>query len=258
MGTSSNALSFNATTNNATFNGNVIIGADGVGGGGANLLKLNYEANAGSRSWALRNDDAAFGDFSIQQSTTRTGSTYATILNITSAGNIGIGATGNPSYKLYVSGNTYITGTTSTSADIALIVQNSSFTNLFYVINDGNVVISNLAGTGSRAVLADASGKLSAPVSDISVKQNIHSIGYGLNEILKMNPVWFDYIDKYKNYGQGRQNGNIAQDMESIIPEAVFITPTTGNMGINYDQLHAVYIKAIQELNEKLVRNNIN
>ena len=115
-----------------------------------------------------------------------------------------------------------------------------------------------MAGTGSRAVLADASGNLSAPVSDISVKQNINTIGYGLNEILKMNPVWFEYIDEYKNYGEGRQNGNIAQEMEKVIPEAVFTTPTTGKMGINYDQLHAVYIKAIQELKAEInaLKNN--
>ena len=126
------------------------------------------------------------------------------------------------------------------------------------ISNVGVATIANLAGTGSRAVLADASGNLSAPVSDVTVKENIKTIGYGLNEIVKMNPVWFDYIDEYKNYGEGRQNGNIAQEMETIIPEAVFTTPSTGKMGINYDQLHAVYIKAIQELNEKLVRNNIN
>ncbi|HBT93686.1 MAG TPA: hypothetical protein DEB23_05420 [Chitinophagaceae bacterium] len=112
----------------------------------------------------------------------------------------------------------------------------------------GAATFSNLAGTGSRAVLADANGLLSAPVSDISVKENIKPIGYGLSEILKINPVWFDFIDEYKNYGEGRQNGNIAQEMQEIIPEAVFVTPSTGKMGINYDQLHAVYIKAIQEL----------
>jgi hypothetical protein len=84
------------------------------------------------------------------------------------------------------------------------------------------------------------------------VKQNIKPIGYGLNEVLKMNPVWFDFVDDYKNYGQGRQNGNIAQELANIIPEAVFTTPSTGKMGINYDQLHAVYIKAIQELKEEI------
>ena len=67
-----------------------------------------------------------------------------------------------------------------------------------------------------------------------------------------MNPVWFDFVDEYKNYGQGRQNGNIAQELANIIPEAVFTTRSTGKMGINYDQLHAVYIKAIQELEAKI------
>ena len=140
-------------------------------------------------------------------------------------------------------------------APISFITTN---VNRLNIAAGGVITISNLAGTGSRAVLADSSGVLSAPVSDISVKQNIIPIEYGLKEIVKMNPVWFDFIDEYKNYGKGRQNGNIAQEIESIIPEAVFTTPTTGKMGINYDQLHAVYIKAIQELNEKLVRNNIN
>jgi hypothetical protein len=118
--------------------------------------------------------------------------------------------------------------------------------------SNGDLSLSRLAGTGSRTVLADSSGVLSAPISDISVKQNISTIGYGLKEINKMNPVWFDFIDEYKNYGEGRQNGAIAQEMAEIIPEAVFTTPSTGKMGINYDQLHAVYIKAIQELEARI------
>jgi hypothetical protein len=69
-----------------TSTGIVQIGADGIGGGGANNLKFNYEVNAGSRSWLLTNDVAAFGDFAIQQSTTRTGTSYTSILNLGSNG----------------------------------------------------------------------------------------------------------------------------------------------------------------------------
>ena len=112
----------------------------------------------------------------------------------------------------------------------------------------GDIRMTVLSGSGTRTVVADANGQLSAPVSDITLKENIIPIGYGLNEIMQMNPVWFDFIDGYKNYGEGRQNGNIAQEIKAIIPEAVFTTPQTGKMGINYEQLHAVYIKAIQEL----------
>jgi hypothetical protein len=81
--------------------GIIQIGADGIGGGGANNLKFNYEANASSRSWILGNDTAAFGDFAIQQSTTRTGTSYATVLYLGSTGNVGIG-TNSPNYTLHV------------------------------------------------------------------------------------------------------------------------------------------------------------
>jgi hypothetical protein len=116
----------------------------------------------------------------------------------------------------------------------------------------GDIRMSILTGSGSRAVMADANGQLSASVSDITLKENIKPIGYGLKEIMQMNPVWFDFVDGYKNYGEGRQNGNIAQEIAEIIPEAVFTTPQTGKMGINYEQLHAVYIKAIQELKAEI------
>jgi pyruvate/2-oxoglutarate dehydrogenase complex dihydrolipoamide dehydrogenase (E3) component len=69
---------------------------------------------------------------------------------------------------------------------------------------------------------------------------------------MQMNPIWFEFKDAFKNYGETRQNGNIAQEMAEIIPEAVFTTPQTGKMGINYEQLHAVYIKAIQELKAEI------
>jgi hypothetical protein len=154
-------------------------------------------------------------------------------------------------YGSFQFGNEYASNL-KTSARIVLHNGTAAYVAQLIDGGTGVVTFSNLGGTGSRTVLADANGALSAPVSDISVKQNIKPIGYGLNEVLKMNPVWFDFVNDYKNYGQGRQNGNIAQELANIIPEAVFTTPSTGKMGINYDQLHAVYIKAIQELKEEI------
>ena len=148
--------------------------------------------------------------------------------------------------------------TTSAANDIVvrsqtnLLFTSGGATQRLGISTSGVVTISNLAGTGSRTVLADANGVLSAPVSDKTLKHNIISIGYGLKEIMKMNPVWFDYIDEYKNYGKGRQNGTIAQEMAEIIPEAVFTTPSTGKMGVNYEQMHAIYIKAIQDLKAEI------
>ena len=115
------------------------------------------------------------------------------------------------------------------------------------ILSTGVILITNLAGTGSRAVVADASGNLSAPVSDQLVKENIEPLKYGLETIMKLNAVQFEFIEGYKNYGEGLQIGAIAQEVEQIIPEAVFTTPSTGLKGINYDQFNGIYIKAIQD-----------
>jgi hypothetical protein len=187
---------------------------------------IQYDASSGGGR-IYENQSTTAGQFILYD---RTSLAYRIVCS--NSGNFIINnGTTDAGYKLDVNGTTRITGA-------------ATFT--------------SLSGTGSRAVLADANGTLSAPVSDISVKENIITIGYGLNEILKMNPVWFDYISEYKNYGENRQNGNIAQEMQQIIPEAVFTTPSTNKMGINYDQLHAVYIKAIQELKAEIdqLKNN--
>jgi hypothetical protein len=189
---------------------------------------------------------------------TFTGELSGTSATFSTSGKFGASGAMTAGYVLEAIGNLRVSGIIAGAGDVKIYGNSASSTNYLEVAQSGETKITHLAGTGSRAVLADASGVLSAPVSDISVKQNIVPIGYGLNEIMKMNPVWFDFVDEYKNFGQGRQNGNIAQEMAEIIPESVFVTPSTGKMGINYDQLHAVYIKAIQELKAEIdiLKNN--
>ena len=53
------------------------------------------------------------------------------------------------------------------------------------------------------------------------------------------------------------QIGFIAQEVEDIIKEVV-TTNDKGIKGLSYGQLTAVLVKSIQELNQKLIRNNIN
>ena len=61
----------------------------------------------------------------------------------------GIGAAGISSYSLFVSGNTYLKGATSGSSDYALVIQNSSATNLFLVRNDGAATFSGSIAIGN-------------------------------------------------------------------------------------------------------------
>lgn len=111
----------------------------------------------------------------------------------------------------------------------------------------GSLIVNNLSGTGTRAVLSDSSGVLSAPVSDISVKENIQPLDYGLEAILALKPVSFEFKKEYKNYGEGKQIGFIAQDMAKVLPEATFTTEKTGLMGINKEDIIAVLVAGMQE-----------
>jgi hypothetical protein len=89
-----------ASTGAATFSSSVTTPSITNGG----QFKMDYGANASSRSWRLISDSYNFGDFSIQQSTTQSGSTYADRLLISATGNVGIG-TSSPDYPLVVQAN---------------------------------------------------------------------------------------------------------------------------------------------------------
>jgi hypothetical protein len=123
----------------------------------------------------------------------------------------------------------------------------SSGVDWLYIKPSGEVALYNLAGTGSRAVLADANGVLSAPVSSINTKENVQILDYGLNELLQINPVSFDYINKDK-WGEERNLGFIVEDMFPIIPE-VTGTMNTGDMYLDMTKLIPILTKAIQEQN---------
>jgi len=119
--------------------------------------------------------------------------------------------------------------------------------NLLKISGTGAATFSSLAGTGSRAVEADLNGVLSAPVSSINYKENVQPLDYGLNELLQINPVSFDYINKDK-WGEERNLGFIVEDMFPVIPE-VTGTMNNGDMYLDMTKLIPVLTKAIQEQN---------
>ena len=72
---------------------------NGTGAGGG--VWFPYGADAGTRTWRLRSDFAAYGDWGIEQSTTRTGTTFVTKFLIDPSGNVGIN-TSVPARTLHV------------------------------------------------------------------------------------------------------------------------------------------------------------
>jgi len=195
-----------------------------------------------------------------------------------SSGNVGVG-TNAPGVKLDVVGEAQITFSaddlsqrglqiTNTNNDGVSGIGMSVNSNTAYmrlnpdgtltINSDGGVTIQdlitlpNLSGTGTRTVLADASGVVSAPVSDRSTKQNIQPLQTGIATIMKLNPVSFEYRKEFQNYGKGTQVGFIAQDIQQILPNSTYINNSNGKMGYNEIDLVPLLVKAMQEQQQQI------
>jgi hypothetical protein len=81
--------------------------------------------------------------------------------------------------------------------------------------------------------------------SDARLKKNIISLNYGLESILKLQPVSFTWKD---DAGDSKHFGLIAQDVITVIKEIVDTgTDPDQPLGINYSELVPVLIKGMQE-----------
>jgi hypothetical protein len=148
-------------------------------------------------------------------------------MTINTLGNIGIGTT-FPNSKLHVN---------ETTTNPALRVQINGTTQ-FIVANNGNVALYNDAAPAFELTLnANSAAKPTSSAwtvsSDARLKKDIKPYKGGLQDILKIKPVWFTYNGK-----AGMPNetgvGVIAQDLQKVAPYMVNTwTYTEGSMDEN-------------------------
>ena len=108
-------------------------------------------------------------------------------------------------------------------------------------------------------VFVDFSGNLTATAdmnatdfnmsSDLRLKENIEPLSYGLAEVMRLQPVRYNFKHQPKS---DQRIGFIAQDMEAIIPEvvkehALGIDEMPNQKTISYSVLTALLTKAVQE-----------
>lgn len=96
----------------------------------------------------------------------------------------------------------------------------------------------------------DSTGCTASP-SDIRYKENITPLVGSLDNILKIQGVSYDWIDK-KSFNDKHQIGFIAQDLEKIYPEVVKTDEKTGFKSVMYDKLVAPVIEAVKILYSRL------
>jgi len=85
-------------------------------------------------------------------------------------------------------------------------------------------------------------------ISDITLKENIADATNKLEKLLQTRVVNYNLIGSELN-----QIGVIAQELEEIFPSLVEVNDSTGKKQVKYSVFIPIIIKAIQELNAKIV-----
>ena len=134
-----------------------------------------------------------------------------------------------------------------------------------YALNvvSGQSRFANLAfttgGSPNRQVWVTTEGLITNANSDKTLKENIVPYTKGLKEILQLNPVSFNWIDK-RLMGSNLDLGLIAQEVEPVLPELIGKSTfgqedeTKFKLNLAYEKLIIPLINAVKELSAKVDR----
>ena len=86
--------------------------------------------------------------------------------------------------------------------------------------------------------------------SDATLKDNIATLDNPLDKVMQIRGTEFDWKEGNPNY-QGHDIGVIAQDVESVLPDAVSTKPD-GTKGVHYNKLIPLLIEAVKDLSKQV------
>jgi hypothetical protein len=156
-------------------------------------------------------------------------------------------------YGLQISSTgSWATGSTNTGLEV--VVSGGSL-NVAATFTGGNVGIGTAVPSHPLHVIGTAglsTGTAWTNTSDARLK-NVHgNYGYGLDEIMKLRTVRFNYKkDNPLNLpSENEIIGFVAQEVQEVISEAV-VTRKDGYLELNVDPIHWAMLNAIQELKKE-------
>ncbi len=98
---------------------------------------------------------------------------------------------------------------------------------------------------GNAIFTGDVTALSVTETSDANLKENVEDLVYGMDDIMKLRPVSFDYI------ANGRHSlGFIAQEVKEVIPELVH--GSEGSYSLNYSIMTSLLTRGIQQQQEEI------
>ncbi len=119
---------------------------------------------------------------------------------------------------------------------------------------DGNEIMARNGGVSSILYLQQDGGAVyvngvTAHASDRRLKKNITKLDYGIDEIMKLKPVTFEWKSDINNE---TNLGFIAQDVKPILPDTVKYDVDSDTYYLTYDDFIPVLVNAVQEQELKI------
>ena len=203
-------------------------------------------------------------DFDFIVSLMSSGSAAAQKLKVDNAGDLTVG-TVNINSTIKSNGDSDLILQTGNSTTGSITIADGSNAHITLASNGaGSTVISNdtdsTSSTSGSLIVSGGVGvakklfvgnQTSCPLfitqSDISLKENIVNLDSSLEKVLSLRGVNFDWIDKEK-YGNKKQIGFIAQEVEKVVPELVH--QQNDIKAVNYSQTVALLVPAMKEQND--------
>lgn len=249
-------VGINTSTFNATYPEHLLVNAGSTG-------NTNYQnvivGKGNTNSYAqlnIQNNSSGTAASSDVVATANNGSETVNFIDmgINGSGNTSSGVIGgaNTAY-LYSTGNDFAIGNGTSSKDLVFFTTTSgTYTERARVNSTGfipgadNTYSLGKSGTRWSAVWS-ANGTIQT--SDIRTKRNIAALPYGLREVLKMQPVSYQWRNDASNQ---KKIGLIAQEVQSIVPEVVIGNEKQETLGMNYAELVPVLINAIKQQQQQI------
>jgi hypothetical protein len=206
-----------------------------------------------NQSWMYSN----FGDLNIMTDASGASIKFGTSggaerMRITSNGSVGIGTTtpigDSPSH---------VSLTITNGSTMTLALRSSATLVSSYLQTTGQgLLIYNGSDTGGISVTAKTQGVYLAPngtswssLSDENLKTDLSPIENGLEKIISLRAL----TGKYKKDANGiSRSFLIAQDVQSVLPEAVTINANDGYLNLSYTDVIPLLVASIKELKSEL------
>lgn len=113
---------------------------------------------------------------------------------------------------------------------------------------NGNGRFRSIGSTASAGALHyTANGTLTTNTSDARLKTNVQTLTGALDKVNALRGVSYNWME---NPTGDTRIGFIAQEVNTIVPELVFVNPNSSEqyMGVHYDNITALLVEAIKEL----------